>query len=51
MIRDPGGIADGDTNTLNSVRCVSLNDCWAVGNASPGVNEALHWNGTRWLAG
>lgn len=51
---DPGGTANLDSNTLNAVRCTSVSNCWAVGDAqnSSGVarNQALHWNGTKWSA-
>jgi hypothetical protein len=49
---DPGGTADGDFNTLISIRCVSRSNCWAVGAAgasgTPLHNEILHWNGSKW---
>jgi hypothetical protein len=43
-----GSIPDVD---LNSVACVSANDCWAVGNElGSGWNREvlLHWNGSSW---
>jgi hypothetical protein len=52
---DPGGTASGDTNFLSGVRCTSAASCWAVGDSQPAggpdVNQALHWNGSRWSAG
>jgi hypothetical protein len=49
---DPGGIASGDVNELFDVVCRLATNCWAVGLAgstvSQTVNQALHWNGTRW---
>ena len=49
---NPGGTGDGDINLLDSVRCVSRTNCWAVGFAgaeSTGLqNEILHWNGSTW---
>ena len=33
---------------LNSIYCVSTNDCWTVGNASGG-ELILHWDGASWL--
>jgi hypothetical protein len=49
---DPGGIANDDTNTLNSIRCNTTANCWAVGSVmNPPVNQALRWNGTMWSAG
>ena len=51
---NPGGTAAGDINELESVRCVSSGNCWAVGFvvSEAGVvrNEILHWNGERWVA-
>ena len=39
-------------NELFGVRCTSASDCWAVGedtsNSGAVLNEALHWNGTKW---
>jgi hypothetical protein len=52
---DPGGTANRDANVLERVRCASQANCWAVGSTQPaggaGRNEALHWNGHRWLPG
>jgi hypothetical protein len=52
---DPGGTSDLDANNLFAVRCTSATNCWAVGDAhAKGAeyhNEALRWNGTKWLAG
>jgi hypothetical protein len=50
---DPGGTANGDSNSLNGVRCASARSCWAVGTQIPGpydLNEALLWNGSKWSA-
>ena len=49
----PGGTGANDVSALDSVRCTSSSNCWAVGlsgTISPIVllNEALHWNGTSW---
>jgi hypothetical protein len=43
------------SNSLSGVSCVSAHDCWAVGwtldtATDEVVGEALHWNGSRWLA-
>jgi hypothetical protein len=49
---NPGGTAVGDTNGLSSIRCTSQVSCLAVGGYGPlstGLNEALRWNGRRWL--
>jgi hypothetical protein len=50
---NPGGTTGNDYNQLVSVRCVSARDCWAVGTysnlAGALLNEALHWNGKKWL--
>jgi hypothetical protein len=51
---NPGGTRIGHVNTLFSVRCLSANDCTAVGDygttSANGVlrNQALHWNGKKW---
>ncbi len=51
---NPGGTRIGHVNTLYSVRCLSANDCTAVGDygttSASGVlrNQALHWNGKNW---
>jgi len=34
---------------LSAVSCVSSHDCWAIG-ANGGKNQAIHWNGKRWLS-
>jgi hypothetical protein len=48
----PGGSATGDANLLTAVRCTGATNCWAVGFSQPNggalLNEALHWNGTKW---
>jgi hypothetical protein len=43
------------SNSLSGVSCVSAKDCWAVGwtlatATDEVVGEALHWNGSSWLA-
>jgi hypothetical protein len=52
---NPGGIAHGDANRLDSIRCTSSADCWAVGDSlklhEAVRNQALHWNGTNWAVG
>lgn len=49
---EPGGAATGDSNRLDGVRCTSSGNCWAVGqdaiSGASFINQALHWNGTRW---
>src|SRR5437763_12774005 len=44
----------GVGGTLRAVSCVSPSDCWAVGvtgnRVGGGLNEALHWNGSKWSA-
>jgi hypothetical protein len=52
---NPGGTAEGDFSGLDSVRCMSARDCWAVGIATTSngtlhttLNLALRWNGRRW---
>jgi hypothetical protein len=51
-IPNPGGTKTGDSNFLFGATCDGSANCWAVGDYrnSDGadVNEALHWNGTRW---
>ncbi len=53
-VPNPGGTADGDSNSLNSVRCVSQKDCWIVGysqiNDKNDLNLILHWNSAKWTA-
>ena len=52
-VPNPGGMASGDSSQLFAVRCTSASNCWAVGNARTGdqggVDQALHWNGKKWL--
>ena len=52
---DPAGLSDGDSDQLFGVRCAAASNCWAVGNEQPvdkiQVNEALHWNGSKWSVG
>jgi hypothetical protein len=51
---DPFGNGNNDANALESVRCLSSTDCWAVGTygfvGSPTIlqNEVLGWDGTNW---
>jgi hypothetical protein len=50
-VPQPGGTGDGADSTLNSVRCLTAADCWAVGYYLKGgadLDQALHWNGTKW---
>jgi hypothetical protein len=48
----PAGTSAEDSNTLDSVRCVSGSDCWAVGGSETGghseIDQILHWNGKKW---
>jgi hypothetical protein len=50
----PAGTAKSAFSTLNDVSCVSATNCWAVGTDGMNagnfseLNEALHWNGTKW---
>jgi hypothetical protein len=49
---DPGGTGAGAISTLNDVACTTSANCWAVGlyvtGSGASLNQALHWNGTRW---
>ena len=50
-VPQPGGRGDDAYSTLNSVRCLTARDCWAVGYYIKGgadLDQALHWNGTKW---
>ena len=50
-VPSPGGTASGDISELFGVHCKVSADCWAVGyydSGGPDLNEALHWNGTKW---
>jgi hypothetical protein len=41
----------GTGSELSGVYCVSSSNCWAVGSYGSGgaqLNQALHWNGTKW---
>lgn len=38
----------GAGDLLYGIRCTSAASCWAVGNTSDGLTEALHWNGHQW---
>src|SRR5712692_2074574 len=47
----PAVPSPGNSSSLQAVTCRSARDCWAVGSyetPSAQLNEALHWNGTRW---
>src|SRR5262249_20345295 len=48
----PGPATASGPSGLNSVRCTSPANCWAVGwfstSSAPILNQALHWNGTKW---
>jgi hypothetical protein len=51
-----GGTGPDVGTLLTGVTCTSSSNCLAVGRASVNsgedlVNEAVHWNGTRWSAG
>jgi hypothetical protein len=50
-VPNPGGTENGEVNQLDSIRCPSNNDCWAVGQTQTTfteLNQALHWDGTTW---
>jgi hypothetical protein len=50
-VPNPGGTGADSTSELFAVRCLAAANCWAVGERSGGsamLNEALHWNGTKW---
>ncbi len=50
-IGNGGGTGKGTTNTLESVRCTSHSNCWAVGEAElthGDINQIFHWNGIKW---
>jgi hypothetical protein len=50
-VPSPGGTASGDSSELFGVHCKLSTNCWAVGdyeNGGPELNEALHWNGSKW---
>lgn len=52
-VPDPGGTGANSVSDLFAVRCAAAANCWAVGQRSGGgalLNEALHWNGTKWTA-
>lgn len=47
----PAVPSPGRSSSLQAVTCVSARDCWAVGSyetPSAELNEAVHWNGSRW---
>jgi hypothetical protein len=52
---NPGGTASGDFSVVYDAWCTSASSCWAAGvYGSMGggtqvfLNQALHWNGTKW---
>lgn len=54
-VPQPGGLIPGDFSDLVSITCTSATNCWAVGRyghqgatSTVTLNQALHWNGTRW---
>ncbi len=50
-VPSPGGTAVGDSSTLDSVRCTSWSNCWAVGSfdtPNGSRTQALHFNGRKW---
>jgi hypothetical protein len=51
---NPGGNGMQDRSGLNSVRCTSSGNCWAVGaqepKDQPRAHQILHWNGKKWSA-
>jgi hypothetical protein len=53
-VPNPGGTTGSVNNYLRGVSCVTSSDCWAVGiyrnSAGKAHNQALHWNGKKWLA-
>jgi hypothetical protein len=53
-VPQPGGTADGDLSELNSVRCSSPANCWAVGDQQrkngPNLRQLLHWTGVKWVS-
>jgi hypothetical protein len=50
----PGGTSANDFSNPLGLTCASRADCWSfgvsgtVGSSRTFLNEALHWNGTRW---
>jgi hypothetical protein len=51
-VPSPGGTAKDDVSQLDSVRCTSLANCWAVGSyerKGAVLGQALHWTGHRWF--
>jgi len=51
--RNLAGASKNDPRALNAVRCTSPDNCWAVGELKSGIgpeaDEALHWNGAKWV--
>jgi hypothetical protein len=51
---NPGGTAQNDVQAIDAIRCTSADNCLAIGTyGSIGstfvlLNEALHWNGSKW---
>jgi len=52
---NPGGTVMADTNVLNSARCTTAANCWAVGFSQTSTGqqtaERLHWTGKKWFVG
>ncbi len=52
---NPGGTQQDSRSVLNSARCTSTANCWAVGVSekrnSSDKNEILHWTGRKWFVG
>jgi hypothetical protein len=52
-VPNPGANVAGDGRKLSGIACTSASDCLAVGGyvdvANAERNEALRWNGSRWL--
>lgn len=52
-VPNPGGTGKGAYHQLTGIRCTGSRNCWAVGGYASGsafLNEALHWNGSRWTS-
>jgi hypothetical protein len=52
-VPDPVGLTSTGDNELFGVSCPARASCWAVGttsrsDATPQLNQVLHWNGRRW---
>lgn len=50
---NPGGVGMHDISQFMAIRCVTSDDCWAVGNQVDGGGAfhdmILHWTGTKWV--